>query len=55
MNTGQNWSEWITANSDPKDAHAKREALDDIIVLDLSSKSYAAVIVRLYWPNLVPR
>ena len=41
MNTGQNWSEWITANSDPKDAHAKREALDDIIVLDLSSKSYA--------------
>ena len=41
MENGQNWNEWIRENSDPKDAHTKLEALDDITVLDLSSKSYA--------------
>ena len=41
METGQNWNEWIRKESDPKGAHTKLEALDDIIVLDLSSKSYA--------------
>jgi CoA:oxalate CoA-transferase len=41
MKTGQGWNEWIRETSDPKVAHTKREALDDITVLDLSSKSYA--------------
>ena len=41
MKSGQRWNEWIRETSDPQVAHTKREALDDIIVLDLSSKSYA--------------
>ena len=45
MENGQNWNQWIRENSDPKDAHTKLEALDDITVLDLSSKSYAGLLL----------
>lgn len=41
METGQNWNDWAKYNSDPRMAHVKPEALDDITVLDLSSKSFA--------------
>lgn len=41
METGQNWNDWAKLNSDPKMAHVKPEALDDLVVLDLSSKSFA--------------
>lgn len=35
------WSNWIRERDDPKIAHTKPEALDDITVLDLSNKSFA--------------
>jgi crotonobetainyl-CoA:carnitine CoA-transferase CaiB-like acyl-CoA transferase len=43
-NTRQDWSEWsnwIRDRDDPRIANTKPEALDDITVLDLSSKSFA--------------
>jgi crotonobetainyl-CoA:carnitine CoA-transferase CaiB-like acyl-CoA transferase len=41
MEMVQNWTEWVKEKSDPRVAHTKLEALDDITVLDLSSKSFA--------------
>jgi crotonobetainyl-CoA:carnitine CoA-transferase CaiB-like acyl-CoA transferase len=35
------WADWIRERDDPKIAHNRPEALDDITVLDLSSKSFA--------------
>ena len=35
------WADWVRERDDPKTAHTKAEALDDITVLDLSSKSFA--------------
>jgi crotonobetainyl-CoA:carnitine CoA-transferase CaiB-like acyl-CoA transferase len=35
------WSDWIRERDDPKIAHARPEALDDLVVLDLSSRSFA--------------
>jgi len=35
------WADWVRERGDPRIAHTKPEALDDITVLDLSSKSYA--------------
>ncbi|MBP1625315.1 MAG: formyl-CoA transferase [Acidobacteria bacterium] len=35
------WSDWIRERDDPKIASTKPEALDDLLVLDLSSKSFA--------------
>ena len=35
------WSDWIRERDDPKIAHTKPEALDDLLVLDLSSRSFA--------------
>jgi crotonobetainyl-CoA:carnitine CoA-transferase CaiB-like acyl-CoA transferase len=35
------WADWIRERDDPKIAHTKPEALDDITVLDLSSKSFS--------------
>lgn len=41
-NSGQtDWAAWVRERNDPKIAHTKPEALDDITVLDLSYKSYA--------------
>jgi crotonobetainyl-CoA:carnitine CoA-transferase CaiB-like acyl-CoA transferase len=41
MEKGQAWPDWIRQRDDPRIAHTKPEALDDIAVLDLSYKSYA--------------
>ena len=41
METAQNWNDWAKYNSDPKMAHVKPEALNDLMVLDLSHKSFA--------------
>jgi crotonobetainyl-CoA:carnitine CoA-transferase CaiB-like acyl-CoA transferase len=35
------WAGWIRERDDPKIAHTKAEALDDVVVLDLSYKSFA--------------
>jgi crotonobetainyl-CoA:carnitine CoA-transferase CaiB-like acyl-CoA transferase len=35
------WSTWIRERDDPKIAQTKPEALDDLLVLDLSNKSFA--------------
>jgi crotonobetainyl-CoA:carnitine CoA-transferase CaiB-like acyl-CoA transferase len=35
------WTDWVKERDDPRIAHARPEALDDIIVLDLSNKSFA--------------
>jgi crotonobetainyl-CoA:carnitine CoA-transferase CaiB-like acyl-CoA transferase len=35
------WSNWIRERDDPKIAHTRPEALDDLVVLDLSNKSFA--------------
>ncbi len=35
------WSAWIRERDDPRIARTKPEALDDLLVLDLSSKSFA--------------
>ena len=35
------WSEWIRERDDPKTARSKPEALDDITILDLSTRNYA--------------
>ena len=35
------WSNWIRERDDPKIANTRPEALDDLLVLDLSSKSFA--------------
>ena len=35
------WSDWIRERDDPKIAHTRPEALDDITVLDLSNRSFA--------------
>jgi crotonobetainyl-CoA:carnitine CoA-transferase CaiB-like acyl-CoA transferase len=35
------WADWIRERDDPRIAHTKPEALDDITVLDLSYKSFA--------------
>jgi len=37
----QRLSDWVRENDDPKIAHTKLEALDDISVLDLSCNSFA--------------
>ena len=34
-------SEWVRERDDPKIAHTKPEALDDLVILDLSYNSYA--------------
>ena len=40
METGQQpWEDWVREMDDPRIAHTKPEALDDITVLDLSHKS----------------
>jgi crotonobetainyl-CoA:carnitine CoA-transferase CaiB-like acyl-CoA transferase len=41
MEKEQAWPDWIRQRDDPRIAHTKPEALDDIAVLDLSYKSYA--------------
>ena len=35
------WANWIRERDDPSIAHTRPEALDDITVLDLSTKSFA--------------
>ncbi len=35
------WADWVRERDDPRIAHAKAEALDDITVLDLSYKNFA--------------
>jgi crotonobetainyl-CoA:carnitine CoA-transferase CaiB-like acyl-CoA transferase len=40
----QSWSDWIRERDDPRIAHTKPEALDDITVLDLSYKSFAGCL-----------
>jgi crotonobetainyl-CoA:carnitine CoA-transferase CaiB-like acyl-CoA transferase len=35
------WSNWVRERDDPKIAQTKPEALDDLVVLDLSNKSFA--------------
>jgi CoA:oxalate CoA-transferase len=35
------WSDWIRERDDPRIAHTRPEALDDLLVLDLSSRSFA--------------
>lgn len=37
----QDWADWIREKDDPRIASTKPEALDDIVVLDLSTKSFA--------------
>jgi len=37
----QRWPDWIRERDDPRIAHTKPEALDDITVLDLSYKNFA--------------
>ncbi len=41
MKIEQPWTDWIKERDNPRIAHTKPEALDDIIVLDLSYKSFA--------------
>jgi len=41
METKQPWPDWVRERDDPRIAHIKPEALDDITVLDLSYKSFA--------------
>jgi len=41
MVTEQPWADWVKEKDDPRIAHTRPEALDDITVLDLSNKSYA--------------
>ena len=41
MEMEQAWSDWVRERDDPRIAHTRPEALDDITVLDLSNKSYA--------------
>jgi CoA:oxalate CoA-transferase len=41
MDKEQAWSDWVKERDDPRIAHTKPEALDDITVLDLSYKSFA--------------
>jgi crotonobetainyl-CoA:carnitine CoA-transferase CaiB-like acyl-CoA transferase len=41
MDKEQAWSDWAKERDDPRIAHTKPEALDDITVLDLSYKSFA--------------
>jgi crotonobetainyl-CoA:carnitine CoA-transferase CaiB-like acyl-CoA transferase len=36
-----NWAEWVRGQDDPRVAHSRPEALDDMTVLDLSYKSFA--------------
>lgn len=40
----QSWSDWVRERDDPRITHTKPEALDDITVLDLSSKSFAGCL-----------
>jgi len=40
----QSWSDWVRERDDPRIAHTKPDALDDITVLDLSSKSFAGCL-----------
>lgn len=35
------WASWIRERDDPQIAHTRPEALDDLVVLDLSNKSFA--------------
>jgi CoA:oxalate CoA-transferase len=41
MEMKQPWSDWVKERDDPRIAHTRPEALDDITVLDLSYKNYA--------------
>ncbi len=41
MEKEQTWPDWVRERDDPRIAHTKPEALDDITVLDLSYKSFA--------------
>ncbi|MCJ7803955.1 MAG: CoA transferase, partial [Desulfobacterales bacterium] len=41
MEKEQTWPDWVRERDNPRIAHTKPEALDDITVLDLSYKSFA--------------
>lgn len=37
------WADWARENTDPRKAHLKPEALEDVVVLDLSYGSFAGL------------
>jgi len=46
------WEEWIQAAEDPARAADKPEALDDLLVLDLSQCHYGALLTATYLGEL---
>lgn len=52
MVAGTSWYDWIKAEEDPARASEKPEALDDLLVLDLSRQHYGALLTGTYLAEL---
>jgi crotonobetainyl-CoA:carnitine CoA-transferase CaiB-like acyl-CoA transferase len=50
--TNQPWEEWIRSESDPRSAFAKPEALDDLLIIDVSQRSIAGIICTAFLAEL---
>src|SRR3970040_2725542 len=48
----QPWEEWIRSESDPRSAFAKPEALDDLLIVDVSQKSVAGIVCTAFLAEL---
>lgn len=46
------WEDWIKQADDPRDAFAKPEALDDLVVLDVSRESVAGMVCSAFLAEL---
>ncbi|MBI3781239.1 MAG: CoA transferase, partial [candidate division NC10 bacterium] len=50
--TNQPWEEWIKQESDPRSAFAKPEALDDLLIVDVSRESAAGIVCTAFLAEL---
>src|SRR3990172_10242817 len=48
----QPWEEWIKQETDPRSAFAKPEALDDLLIVDVSQKSVAGIVCTAFLAEL---
>lgn len=49
------WEDWIRREDDPRGAFAEPEALDDLVILDVSRESVAGMVCTAFLAELGPR
>jgi len=50
--TDQRWEEWVKQETDPRNAFGKPEALDDLVVVDLTRESVAGMVCTSFLAEL---